>query len=413
MDNKTVWIVNKHSRPPEYETHFRYIRYAQYLKNKGYEVRIICSSYIHNANIDLIDDARNYMEKEYDGLKYVLLKTLPYHGNGIKRIYSLFQFTNKVIHLLKNSKKPDVIIHTSNTPFTNRLCSFSKKQNIRYIAEILDLWPESFVSFGLVSKRNPFMKLAYNMEKWLYSNSDNIVFSMEGGIDYIIEKKWDKQYNEGKVDLDKVLYINNSVDLVDFIKLKLENNFKAKYIDEENYFNVVYLGSISLANNIESLIKAAELLQKYSRIKFFIYGDGSDREMLEEYCEKKGIRNVYFKDKRIDYKYVPSLLSKSSLNILNFQQSDIERYGGCQGKLFNYIASAKPICSNVEMGYCLINKYRLGIAKNFTSSEDYANAILSICELNRKDYEEMCDRVRFVSKEYDFKIQACKLMDIL
>jgi len=413
MNNKTVWIVNKHSRPPEYETHFRYIKYAQYLKDKGYDVKIICSSYVHNIYIELIDNECNWVEKEYDGLKYVLLKTLPYKGNGVKRIYSLFQFTNRVISLIKNSSKPDVIIHTSNTPFTNRLCSFAKKNEVKYIAEILDLWPESFVSFGLLSKSNPFMKVAYKMEKWLYTNADNIVFSMEGGKDYIIDKKWDKQFNNSAIDLDKVLYINNSVDLYDYNNIKSKNSFEVSELDTESIFKVVYIGSISLANNIRSLIEAAELLQENKKIKFFIYGDGSDREKLEKYCNDKRISNIYFKEKRIDYKYVPSLLSKSSLNILNFQQSDIERYGGCQGKLFNYIASSRPICSNVEMGYCLINKHNLGIAKNFKSSKDYANAILSISELDKEDYNAMCDRVKSVSEEYDFKIQASKLIEIL
>lgn len=413
MKNKTVWIVNKHSRPPEYETHFRYIKYAQYLKDNGYDVKIICASYMHNINIELIAGDYNSLEKVYDGLEYVLLKTLPYKGNGIKRIYSLYQFTNRVINLINNSNKPDIIIHTSNTPFTNKLCSYSKKNKIKYIAEVLDLWPESFVSFGLLSKRNPFMKIAYRMEKWLYSNADNVVFSMEGGKNYILDKKWDKQSNQGLIDLNKLLYINNSVDLSDYNTIRLNNDFDASYLDNKDVFNVVYIGSISLANNIRALIEAAELLQGNSRIKFFIFGDGSERDILEEYSIKNNISNVSFKEKRIDYKYVPSLLSKSSLNILNFQQSDIERYGGCQGKLFNYIASAKPICSNVEMGFCLIKKHKLGIAKDFKSSKDYAAAILEMSELDIKDYNAMCDRVKSVSEEYDFRKQAKKLIDIL
>ena len=198
---KTIWIVNKHMRPPEYETHFRHIKYAQYLMELGYDVKIFCSGFLHQLEVDLIKSNNEYLEENFDGLNYVIVKTLSYKGNGLKRMYSLYQFTSKVIKFAKKTKKPDIIIHTSNTPFTNQLSSFAKKNNIKYIVEILDLWPESFVSFGLMGAKNPLIKIAYKMEKSLYTKADNIVFSMEGGKDYIIEKKWDKQHNKGTIDL--------------------------------------------------------------------------------------------------------------------------------------------------------------------------------------------------------------------
>ncbi|WP_321298653.1 glycosyltransferase family 4 protein [Marinifilum fragile] len=411
--SKIVWIVNKHSKPPKYESHFRYIKYAQYLKEQGYCVKIFASSFMHNSDKNLLNPKEDWKEVSYDDLDYVLVNTCEYKGNGIKRMYSLYQFTQKVIRLMPKFQQPDIIIHTTNTPFTHKLGAFAKKKGIRYIAEVLDLWPESFVSFGLIKKGNPLMKLAYGLEKKLYSNADNVVFSMEGGKEYIIEKEWDLQTNDGPVDLRKVIYINNSVDLEDFNQLKLRYDFEPEESFNKKNFYVLYLGSISLANNVQALVEAAEILQDKKDIKFLIYGDGSYRDTLEKYCDERELTNVILKEKRIDYKYVPSLLSKSSLNILNFQQSDIERYGGCQGKLFNYIASAKPICCNVEMGYCLINKHNLGIAKNFKSAREYADAILSLYDLEADEYKKMCERVKSVSEEYDFRKQSQKLMNLI
>jgi glycosyltransferase involved in cell wall biosynthesis len=410
---KTIWIVNKHMRPPEYETHLRYLKYAQYLTESGFDVKLICSSFIHQLNINLLEKNKNIEEKMFDGYNYILVNTLEYKRNGLKRIFSLFQFTLKVVQFAKKQSKPDIIIHTSNTPFSNKLCSFSKKNHIKYIVEILDLWPESFVSFGFLNKKNPLIKIANKLEKWLYANADLIVFSMEGGKDYIIEKKWDKQYNRGPVDLNKILYINNSVEIMDFEVKRQKYHFNDNDMDDTNFFNVLYIGSISLANDLKMLIDAAEYLSDYKTIRFLIFGDGEHRNRLEEYCNEKKIGNVIFKDKRIEYKYLPSLLSKSSLNILNFKQSPILRFGGSQGKLFNYLAAAKPICSNVKQGYCLINRHHLGIAENFSTSEDYANAILQLSNLSSVDYESICKRTYDVALEYDFRLQAKKLMDIV
>ena len=161
------------------------------------------------------------------------------------------------------------------------------------------------------------------------------------------------------------------------------------------------------------LIEAAEYLKNKENIKFYIYGNGSERDKLEAYSNEKSLNNVVFKEKRIEYKFVPSLLSKSSINILNFKQASILKYGGSQGKLFNYLASGKPLCSNVRMGYCLINKHNLGIAKNFETSKDYAEAILSLSQLSQDEYKEMCKRVYDVAIEYDFKKQAQKLINVL
>ena len=91
--------------------------------------------------------------------------------------------------------------------------------------------------------------------------------------------------------------------------------------------------------------------------------------------------------------------------------SSILKYGGSQGKLFQYLASGRPICSNIRMGYCLISKYNLGIADDFDSPQEYANAILEIVNLSKNEYNEMCVRSEKVAKEFDYKILAEKLIE--
>jgi len=82
---------------------------------------------------------------------------------------------------------------------------------------------------------------------------------------------------------------------------------------------------------------------------------------------------------------------------------EILRFGGSQSKSFTYMASGKPICSNVRMGFCPITKYNIGIAKQFETSSEYAEAILSFAEMNKKDYLEMCMRARNAAENYDYK----------
>ena len=81
------------------------------------------------------------------------------------------------------------------------------------------------------------------------------------------------------MDMRRIYYINNGVDLKDFEKWKTENT-----IDDEDLKSdkkkVIYLGSIRLVNNVAQLVRAAEKMKDLEDTIFLIYGDGDDRESL-------------------------------------------------------------------------------------------------------------------------------------
>jgi len=397
--------------PPKYESRLRTIKFAHYLTEMGYDVTIFSSSFMHNMNKNLIEDKSNYIEKEYDKIKFVLINTIGYKNNGFYRFFSLFQFHFKLYFLRNKFTRPDVIVHTALPPFGNIIYFAARKLKAKYIAEVLDLWPESFVDLGILSKWNPFIRLSYLAENWLYKRADNIVFSMEGGKDYIINKKWDKN-NGGSINLNNVFYINNGVDLSDFEENKTRYKLDDSDLEDDRIKKVTYIGSIRLANNLRELINAAALLKEYTDIKFLLYGDGGDREALEKYCKEKNLNNVIFKQKWIEPHFVPYVLSKSSVNLLNYKSGSFGKYGGSQSKLFQYLASGKPICSNLKTMYCLINKYNLGIAKEFSSNEEYAKAILSLVNLDQISYTKMCERSQKAAKEFDYRILTKKLEEL-
>jgi glycosyltransferase involved in cell wall biosynthesis len=397
--------------PPMYESRLRTIKFAKYLTELGYQVTIFSSSFLHNHNINLIEDNISYEKRVFDKLQFVLIKTIGYKRNGIVRLLNLIQFHLKLYFLRKEFDKPDVIVHTALPPFGNLIYFVAKQFKSKYIAEVLDLWPESFVDMGILSKKNLFVRLSYLAEKWLYKQADKVVFSMEGGKDYIVEKKWDKE-SGAPVDLNKVHYINNGIDLNDF-----NYNVSTYQLDDEDLNNettkkVVYIGSMRLANNLNELIDAAYILKDVPDVKFLLFGDGDDREILEKRCQDLCLNNVVFKHRWVDPIYVPYILSKSTVNILNYKSGSFGKYGGSQSKLFQYIASGKPICSNIKMRYCLVNKYTLGIAQEFEKADDYAHAILSLVHADLKTRDSIYATSQEVVNEYDYKMLTNKLIEL-
>ena len=399
---KKIWLVNPFAMPPKYENRIQTLKKAQYLQKYGYDVTIIGGSFLHNTDINLITDKSWYKKANYEGIKYIHIKTCKYKSNGIKRFYNLIEFSFKFLFLAKKFGKPDVIDQLATVPFGNLIYFVTKKFKAKYIVHVVDLWPESFVGVGLISRKNPILKFAYWAEKWLYTKADNIIFSMEGGKDYIKEKRWDKA-SGGPINLNKVYYINNGVDLKDFNDHKNRYKIQDEDLENQSTFKIVYLGSIRLNNNIQQLIDAAMLLKNYKNIIFLIYGDGPDRELLINYCKSNKITNVKFKQKWVEIKYVPYILSQSSLNILNYKPTHIWKYGGSQSKSFQYMASGKPICSNIKMGYCPITKYNIGIAKEFKSIKEYADAILAFANMDKIKYDEMCKNALKAAQNYDYE----------
>lgn len=398
---KKIWLVNHYAMPPELEPRLRTIKFAEYLTKAGYDVTIFGASSMHNMDLNLISGKEYYIEKQYGILKFVHVRARSYK-NYFERVLNLLEFVIRMRKIASKFDKPDIILHTATVPFGNIMYYLAKKLKAKYYVEVLDLWPESFVMTGILNKKNPLMSLLYYLEKWLYKRADQLIFSMEGGKDYIIEKGWDDVIG-GPINIDKVSYINNGVDLNDFNE-NLENyTIDDEDLNDENTFKIVYIGSIRLFNNVRLLVEAAEKLQNKKDMIFLIYGDGDERKPLEEYVRKKNIQNVRFKNTFIDKKYIPYLLSKSSINVLNYQQNGIWKYGGSQSKLFQYLASGKPVVSNIVPGYCLVRRHECGISSEFTTSDEYARAFESIRNLSEEEYLIMCNNAKKAAKSFDYE----------
>jgi glycosyltransferase involved in cell wall biosynthesis len=401
---KRVWFVSHYSMPPKYEMRIKTQMYAHYLQKKGFECTIFSASTIHNTSINLIEDNSDYIERVYDDLHFVHIKTSNYSGNGIKRIINMRQFATRFNKIAKRFEKPDVVVADANCLNYGPIYSYCKKMGIPIYIDMRDLWPMSIVEYYKYSEKNPIIQYMYHLEHKMYKKVTGVIFSMPGGKDYIRDKKW------LDLDLDKFYYINNGVDLEQFAKQIKENAFSDIDLDSDS-FKVVYAGSIRTANNLISIVKAAELI-KEPKIKFLLYGEGDDKSSLIEYCKEHGINNVVFKG-QVEKKLIPYILSKCDLSILNYKKAKTLKYGGSQNKLFEYLASGCPVLLTVDMNYNIVKDCNCGIALEEPDSKLIADAILKMYNMPLEERENMSKNAMEVAKEYDFEILTNKLLTII
>lgn len=407
---KRIWIVNYYTGTPLTVANPRYIELASYFMDAGYDVLTINADY--DGTYVAGDTGNSWcVRKLYGRHQFIHVKAMHYQGNGIRRMLSIFSFAWKLLVHCRQLPAPDAIIHNLHTPFDYPVMWVARKLKARYIAEAWDLWPEDFVTFGLVGEKNPAMSLFYALERRLYRKADAVVFTFEGGADYIKKKGWSTDTG-GKVDLSKVHYINNGVNLKKFDADRDEFRRFDPDLNSEELFKIVYLGSIRLVNNVKTLIDAAAILQADPRYRFLIYGDGSDREYLEEYVRENGIGNVVFKEKNVPLKEVAYIVSQATVNVMNYQK-DFGIHGVSSGKMFQYMAAGRPICCNIKLSYSEISRNRLGIDDNLDTPQQYASAIRTLVEQPADEYAKMCGRVRECAEKFDFSVLGAKELAVI
>lgn len=411
---KKVWLWNHYATAIKQGG--RHFWFAKYLGKHGYECTVFCANTFSGDIKSIQLNGHNYKERSVDKIPFIYVKTCPYKGNGITRVKNMFYFYKNLFPVAKDYAKthgkPDIILASSVHPLTMVAgIQIARKFGIPCICEIRDLWPEAIFAFNKIKETSILGRLLVKGEHWIYKNADALIFTKEGDVDYIKERKWDTKQG-GDIDLGKCHYINNGVDLENF-KLSIVGNSLEDKDLSDNKFKVIYAGAIRPVNNVGNLLDTARLLINEPEIRFLIYGSGIEEKMLRKRVEEEGLTNVKMKG-RVKKRYIPYILSKSSVNVLNYSQDKYNwTRGNSSNKLFEYMASGKPIISTVKMGYCLLDRYKCGISLEKSTPEELAKAILYIKDMPKEEYERMGNNAALAAKDFDFKILTDKLIKVI
>lgn len=409
---KNVWIWNHYATNMFFDQAGRHYWFAENLIKEGYKPTIFCASTNHFSDNHIDTKGSRYSLDSVNNIPFVFVNTPEYKGNGKKRVLNMISFYRGLFKTAKEfaelTGRPDVILASSVHPLTLVAgIKIAKKFDIPCICEVRDLWPESIVAYGSLKRNSLIAKLLYQGEKWIYKKANSVIMTWEGGSQYIRNQGWDEQ-----VDLSKVKHISNGVIIDSFDRNSKENQVDDDDLNNKNYKNLVYAGSIRKVNNLGLLLDAAKLVQeKNQQIRFLIYGSGDEKEMLENRCKEENINNVVFKG-RVEKKMIPSILKRSYANILHNLSTSLDKYGQSQNKFFEYLAAGRCVIQTYTTGYSVLEKYKCGLSVVKQKPEEIAEVILEVCKDNEKA-EQMGANARKASYEFDFTKLTIKLTEII
>lgn len=403
MQIKRIWFVSHYSMPPEYEMRIKTQMYAHYLGQLGIDCTIFAASTIHNTDINLIKWKEKYIERQYDDLKFVHIRCSSYSKTDIKRILNMEQFAFRFNRIAERFTPPDVIVADTYCINYRPIFSYCKRHRIPFVVDVRDLWPQSIVEYLHFTEKNPLIRIMYNMEKNMYINADAIIFSIDGGYDYIKDRKLEK-----KVPKEKVYFINNGVDLEEFRYNSQRYKITDEDLDDPSLFKVVYVGSIRKVNNLGLLLDSAKEV-KNRRVKFLIWGAGDELERLQARVISEKIENVVFKG-YIDKKYVAYITKQADLNLIHNNPSEVFQYGISFNKLFDYMASGKPTLTTFPCKYNPAVYEGTGVDVKLPTPQEIAK---TIDQLSEEDLTVYRKNAQIAAEKYDYKALSMRLFDIV
>ena len=410
---KNIWIMNHYAGETFFDRGGRHYWLAKYLCLTGYSPIIFCANSQHGVPERYWNTDSLWTEKVEPSISvpYVFVRARTYMGNGKQRILNMIDFYRNIKKSAKQYAaqhgSPDVIYASSVHPLTLVAgIKLAKQFGVKCVCEVRDLWPESLIAYGIAGPHNPAVLYLRRLEKWIYTKSDAVVFTMEGAYDYIREQRWEKE-----VPQSKVFYINNGVDLELFDYNKEHFRVEDKDLDDPDIFKVIYTGSIRQVNNLGLLLDAAKAV-KDPQVRFLIWGDGDERPALEQRVEDEHIDNVIFKG-CVEKKFVPSIVSRADVNIAHCISTPVDRYGISFNKMFEYFAAGKIVLSDFPTEYNPALQCGAGITVNDVSPANIAAAVDKLAALPEEERRRFEENSRAAAHKYDFKNLTNELLELI
>lgn len=414
---KNVWIFNHYATNTYFDEGGRHYWIGKELTKKGYQVTIFCANTVHKSDKFIAIPEKNIsVVKKKAGLTFVFVKTNDYQGNGKARVKNMLLYTLNLLRVYrrfgKDYGKPDVVYASSVHPLALYAgVRVAKHYHVKSVCEIRDMWPLTLIEFGKIRRESFIAKLMLLYEKKMYEWADELIFTMEGGRKYVQSMRWDLEQN-GKIDIGKIHYINNGVNVKDFLEYRERFRVEDADLKNQGFFNISYTGTIGRANRIDLIIEAAKFLQKKELpIKILIWGDGDESRFLQEKIRTLELKNVVLKGK-VEKKYIPYIVSTSNMNIFVLENCALYQYGLSLNKMFEYMVAQKPFlvagtkceCQILnDNPYCIICE---------SSDPEKISLEMEQCYLEKDKYQNMID-TESIMEMCDFEKRAEDLIQVL
>ncbi len=352
-----IVIITQHF-PPERGAVRRLFEFARYFVRNGHSVSVLTA--VPNYPDGVVPPkyrGKLFCYEEMDGVRVYRSWVLPASNyQPKKRMAGFLTFLVSALFSSRRIKgKVDLVI-ASSPPVTTPVIGMilSRIRRCKFVLEIRDLQPESSEDFGNLN-RSLFTRGLKRMMHYLYRKADALVPVTDGIADYL---------RTIGLSNEKVMPVKSGVSH-EFITAD-SNGIRRRFGLEEKFL-VLYSGTLGWAHSLETFIEAARYLNDQPDIYFAFIGDGQKRGMLEGMVRDYGLKNVGFFGLQ-PLETIPYFLQAADVLVHSMKDVPVTK-GSLPSKLFEYMASGKPIIYGSSGGEAIEELEKAGGALAFKADD--------------------------------------------
>lgn len=309
----------------------RHYELLQPLTEQGHQATIVVSNLSYYSGKPLPDTKGLITEQQLNGLRVLRTYTYPaLHRSYFWRAFSLISFMLTSILAGLRAGPVDLVMGTSPPifqAFSAWLVATIRRRP--FLLEIRDLWPEFAIDIGLL--KNPVLIwLTRRLENFLYAHAKHILVNSPAYRTYLLGKG---------VPESKISVIPNGVDSsmfdpnADGQRIREQLNLQGKFV-------VTYAGALGMANDIDTILRAANHVRDEPQIHFLLTGDGKERHKLEELAQSLELTNVTFSG-TMPKDRISEVLAASDACVATLKDIPMFRTT-YPNKVFDYMAAGRP-----------------------------------------------------------------------
>ncbi|MAS37450.1 MAG: glycosyltransferase WbuB [Anaerolineaceae bacterium] len=309
----------------------RHYEFARYLQRQGHKVSIVASDISYLTGQRSTERSQLVTRQDVEGIQ--VLRAYTYaalHQSFFWRVVSFLSFMVTSVWAGLRAGPVDVVMGTS-PPIFQAVSAWLVAFILRrpFLLEIRDLWPAFAIDMGVL--KNPaLIWLSERLENFLYARATHLLVNSPAYRDYLLDKH---------IPAAKITLIPNGVD-PDMFQPDSDGQAQRIAFGLDGKFIATYAGALGMANDIETILRAAQRLQDQPAIHFLLVGDGKERRNLEKMAERLELNNVTFTGAQ-PKSAMPDVLAASDACIATLRDIPMFRTT-YPNKVFDYMAAARP-----------------------------------------------------------------------
>lgn len=323
-----VVLVTNYWHFPSEKLSSRYATLARMLSDSGHDLEVVTSSFYH-ANKR---QRTSTITSEIKGYKVTLIREPSYAKNiSLKRIVSHRRLANRMVRYLSTERRPDVIYCVvPSLDVALQVGRFAKKNGIRLILDVQDLWPEAF---AMALKKTWLLRLVtYPLHR-----QAEAVYAMADAVVAVSETYRKRAVGARSGVPSQAVFLG--IDLQAFDSVKGPPAFPK----DTSELWLSYAGSLGHSYDLPTAFRACALLKESTPVPFrvVVMGDGPRRREFEALAAELEIPCVFLG--RLPYEEMVRVLKASdvALNpiVAASEASIINKHG-------DYFAAGIPVVNN-------------------------------------------------------------------